>query len=842
MMQQYLAAKEKYPDALLLFRLGDFYELFFDDAKTAARVLGLTLTSRDKSEDPVPMAGVPHHAARGYIARLCDEGFKVAVCEQFEEPGKKGIFRREVSRVVTPGMVFDDESLEAKSENLLGALSVLGGVFGIAAIDVSTGRFRATQANDASLIADELLRLGPRELVVGAGVRDHAALDKAIARLKRARVVAAAADSSAADAGAAAASLCLQQLASALPSAPRHVGAPERYALDAIMLIDETSRKNLELTHTLIGGKREGSLLAHIDRTETGMGARLLHAWVTAPLLSRDAVLDRQGVVQAFCDRPSLRVELSRLLSSLYDLERLNGRLGALQATPRDLGSLRDSLALLPRIAAAVTQPGGELLTDALPTRLGALLAALGDFSAAERELAASLVDAAPVSFKEGGIFRRGFDKEIDELTALSESGKDYLLQMEARARERTKIPSLKIRYNRVFGYGIEITKSHLQRVPEGYIRKQTLANAERYVTEELQTYEEKVLHADERRLALEEARFLELRARLVELCPALKAAARAIAELDVLLSLATVASDDDWTRPEIGEGDDRTTELEAARHPVVEAFVRSSGERYVPCDVRLKDGEKLLVVTGPNMAGKSTVLRKVAVIQILAQIGSFVPCRRALIGVADRVFTRVGASDNLSQGQSTFMVEMSETAAILRGASERSLVIVDEIGRGTSTFDGLSLAWSVAEYLHDVVRCRGLFATHYHELIELERQCPNVKNFHMAVKEYKGEVVFLRELRAGGMSQSYGIEVGRLAGLPTKVLERAKELLSELERERRTSSPAQAPQMELFVPANPSINALEKRLKAIDLERMTPIDALNTLAELIALTKKRSQ
>ncbi len=837
MMQQYVAAKEKYPDALLMFRLGDFYELFFDDARIASRVLGLTLTSRDKDkgEDAIPMAGVPHHAAKGYIGRLTDEGYKVAVCEQIEEPGKKGMFRREVSRVVTPGMVFDDESLSAKAANTLAALVSRDKGFGLATIDVSTGRFVFTAHEDWALVSDELLRLQPRELY-------HSpvpSFEPILGRLRRTRLVAKDGPAAEADPGRAAIALCLSAVSEALPQPPRHIGEPERHALDEHVLIDETSRRNLELVQTLIGGKREGSLLHHIDRTRTGMGARLLAQWLTAPLRSRERILGRQAVVAHFVERPTLRDALSSTLERLYDLERLNGRLGAEQATPRDLGSLRDTLALLPELKRLLEMPlGGADLIAALPERVSELSQALGDFSAIAAELTAALVDSPPVPHKEGGIFRRGFDAEIDELAALSESGKGYLLELETRERERTKIPSLKIRYNRVFGYAIEITRAHIDRVPKDYVRKQTLANAERYVTDELRQYEEKVLHADERRLVLEEQRFVELRRSLLVHCAALKRAAFALAEIDALLSLATLSADEDFTRPEIVA--ERETELIGARHPVVEAFVRASGERYVPFDLTLSEQARLLVITGPNMAGKSTVLRAVAVISILAQIGCFVPCKRAKIGLADRVFTRVGASDNLSQGQSTFMVEMSETAAILRGASERSLVIVDEIGRGTSTFDGLSLAWSVAEYLHDVVLARALFATHYHELIELEQQCVYAKNFHMAVKEYRGEVVFLRELRSGGMSQSYGIEVGRLAGLPKQVIERAKELLIELEHKRHgTASGGHAPvQLELFVPAHPKLNALQAKLRGYDLERMTPIDALNALSELAALAR----
>lgn len=828
MMQQYMALKEQYPDAVVMFRLGDFYEMFFDDARTASRVLGLTLTSRDKSEDAIPMAGVPHHAAPGYISRLTDEGFKVAVCEQVEDPGKKGLFKRVVSRVVTPGMVLDDESLDQKSENLLVALSVGLSSFGIAALDISTGRFRVTENASATLIGEELVRLHPREVIWTA----HEALAPFVQRLGKARVTEKPTPPAQTLAGAATA-MAVASLSEALPDLPKHIQAPEAYALETFVGLDETSRRNLEIFSTLIGGKREGSLLHHLDRTQTGMGARLLSSWIGMPLRSAEQINERQALVAHFVTHHTLAATAREGLRELYDLERLNGRLGALQSSPRDLGSLRDTLGRLPALCDTLTHASGELFTEP-PPRLAGLCATLAGFENVHRALAEALIDSPPVTHKEGGVFRRGFDREIDELTDMSAQGKDYLLALEAKERDRTKISNLKIRYNRVFGYAIEISRSHLGKIPADYVRKQTLANAERFVTEELKQYEEKVLHAEEKRLALEELRFIELRARLVEHCGRFKEAAQALAELDVLLALAEVSVEGDYTRPELTS--EPQSELLSARHPVVESFVRARGESYVPFDIALDADSRLLIITGPNMAGKSTVLRAVALIHILAQIGCFVPAKKARIGLCDRIFTRVGASDNVSAGQSTFMVEMAETALILNGAGERSLVVVDEIGRGTSTTDGLSLAWAVAEDLHDRCKSRTLFATHYHDLVELPSDLPRAKNFHMAVKEFRGQVVFLRELRPGGTKSSYGIEVARLAGLPASVIARAKTLLAELERERhhqaqRADKPSA--QMQLFIP-NTS-GGLIKQLREIDVDALSPRDALNVLAELVA-------
>jgi DNA mismatch repair protein MutS len=830
MMQQYMAVKERHADAIVMFRLGDFYEMFFDDARTASRVLGLTLTSRDKSEDAIPMAGVPHHAAQGYISRLTDEGFKVAVCEQVEDAGKKGLFRREVSRVVTPGMVLDDESLDQKSENLLVALSAGHASYGLAALDISTGRFRVTENASATLIGEELVRWKPREIIW----TKNAALEPFVARVVKARLSERVTPPAPTLADAAAA-MAVASLAEALPELPKHVQAAEPYALETFVGLDETSRRNLEIFSTLIGGKREGSLLQHLDRTQTGMGARLLSAWIGMPLRSAEQIGERQALVAHFVTHHTLSASSREKLRELYDLERLNGRLGALQSTPRDLGALRDTLGRLPALCAALTQASGDLFTEP-PERLVALCATLTGFEDVHRALAEALVDTPPVTYKEGGVFRRGFDAEIDELTDLSAQGKDFLLALEAKERERTKISTLKIRYNRVFGYAIEVSRSHLGKIPENYVRKQTLANAERFVTEELKQYEEKVLHAEERRLALEELRFIELRARLVAHCGRFKQAAQALAELDVLLALAEVSVEGDYTRPELTS--DPSSELVSARHPVVEAFVRARGEAYVPFDVTLGGDARLLIITGPNMAGKSTVLRAVALIHILAQIGCFVPAKRARIGLCDRIFTRVGASDNVSQGQSTFMVEMAETALILNGAGERSLVVVDEIGRGTSTTDGLSLAWAVAEDLHDRCRSRTLFATHYHDLVELPGELRHAKNFHMAVKEFRGQVVFLRELRAGGTKSSYGIEVARLAGLPASVIARAKTLLAELERERHHQAQRAEPsaQLQLFVPNTGG--GVVRRLREIDIDALSPRDALNLLAELVATAK----
>jgi DNA mismatch repair protein MutS len=851
MMRQYLETKARYPDAILFFRLGDFYEMFFDDAQVAHDVLELTLTSRSKGDDRVPMAGVPFHAARGYVARLVERGYKVAICDQVEDPGPgKAIVRREVTRVITPGMVLDDELLDARADHFLAALAPGGG---LALLDASTGEFRAAQVEDPQALARELARAAPREVIVPAGSelaelarsalpdafvheQDAAAFERRRAEvLLKKQLAVATLDAfglSALPAAVCAAGAALAYLeGTQLQGAAAHVDRLQVFHPEEHLVLDDATRANLELTRTLMGGKKKGSLLALVDRTATALGGRTLARWISYPLLDLGRISARHDAVEELAARGVLREELHAILRDLGDLERLLGRLALGAGTARDLRALALSLERLPALRAQLAGCKAALLAGLVPELEG-----LDELAAL---LAGAVVDEPPPTLREGGMFRKGFRPELDELLDISATGKDTIARLEAQERDRTGIGSLKVRYNRVFGYYIEVTKPNLHLVPRDYVRKQTTAGAERFVTPALQEHEEKVLTAEERRIELEKRLFEELRTEVTARATTIRRAAAAVGAADALLSGARVAVELGYVRPVVD--DSRGIDIVEGRHPVVERSM--PGEHFVPNDVSL-DGEdrQILVITGPNMAGKSTVLRQTALIALLAQAGSFVPARRARIGRVDRIFCRVGASDNLARGQSTFMVEMVETASILHGATDRSLVVLDEIGRGTSTFDGLSIAWAVAEHLHDRVGARTLFATHYHELTELSRERPRVHNATIAVTEQNGKVVFLRRLVPGGASRSYGIEVARLAGLPAEVIRRAREILGNLEKneldpEGRAVFAAKGrarrgpDQLGLF--AAPAPDPLAARLREVDVDRLTPIDALLLLREL---------
>jgi DNA mismatch repair protein MutS len=872
MMKQYLEVKAAHPHALLFFRLGDFYELFFEDAVKAAELLQITLTSRAKGLDRVPMCGVPYHAARRYIARLIDAGQKVAICEQLTPPGK-GIVKRDVVRVITPGMVLDDEVLDAKENNFLGAVFPADddGDWGAALIDASTGEFVALQPGPFDLVCDELIRAAPREVLSPEG--SDAAMEPLlrafnkrppVANLpaeafepKRARALLLShlqvqtlegfgVEKAGASIGAAGAAL--RYVRETQKSSASHVDRINLQARGGALVIDESSRANLELVRTLNDGGRQGSLLGVIDRTSTSPGARKLARWLVTPLADVAAISARHDGVGELVERAARREELIATLKEVADVERLCGRLSLASGSPRDLEALGRSLGAMPRLAAAMADFKAPLLK--------ALIGPLTNGSLIElcKTLGQALVDEPPAAQADGGFIRKGYLAELDTLIDLSASGKDYLLKLETRERERTGIGSLKVRYNKVFGYYLEVTRSNLQLVPREWIRKQTTAGGERYVTEELKTYEEKVLTADEKRIALELRLFEELRALVVSKASQLRAAADAVATLDALVSFARVSAERSYVRPVI---DDSTVlELEGGRHPVVEKSL--GGDSFIPNDVKVdREENQVLIITGPNMAGKSTVMRQVALAAVMAQAGCFVAAKKARIGVCDRVFTRVGASDNLARGQSTFMVEMTETANILHHATRRSLVILDEIGRGTSTFDGLSIAWAVAEHLHDRIGARTLFATHYHELTDLTREKPRVKNCSIAVREQGGKVIFLRKLISSAASRSYGIEVARLAGLPPEVLARARELLKNLEAgefdeagrprlaKRATASDkvnAAPPvvdesQLGLFgggartKPTGPQGEVLAA-LEAFSIDTSSPLEALTALAE----------
>jgi DNA mismatch repair protein MutS len=878
MMRQYLETKARYPDALLFFRLGDFYELFFEDAVAASEALQITLTARSKGDDRVPMCGVPHHAARGYVAKLLEKGFKVAICDQVEPPGKSQIVRREVTRVVTPGMVLDEQVLDPREASYLGAVFPGERAAGLALLDASTGELRVGEvATDARLV-DELRRAGVRELILPAGTDADraAALEQAVGapaarrpdsdferpedRLSRHLGVATLDGFGVGGLplGLAAAAAALAYLAETQRAAPRHVDRLSRLATEDALLLDEATRTNLELERTLSGGKRKGTLLSILDRTATAPGARRLAGWLRWPLTDLGAICARLDAVAELEGSAVAREDLAGALRPVGDAERLLSRLVLGQGNGRDLRALAGALLALPVLADLLGARRASLLREA-----GARLRGLEDLAGL---LDRAVVDEPPLGLKEGGVVRRGHSAELDEIVAIAEDGKGFIARLEAKERERTGIGSLKVRFNRVFGYYIEVTRPNLHLVPADFERRQTTAGGERFATAALKELEEKVLGAEERRFALEERIFEELRAVVAEAAPRIRTAADAVADADALLSLARVAAERGWSQPEVDGSE--VLDIEDGRHPVVEAVLDGGPAAFVPNDVNVvsraelrpraassgarERGEdpsdtpgSLLVVTGPNMAGKSTVMRQAALIALLAQMGSFVPARRARVGVVDRIFTRVGASDDLARGRSTFMVEMVETAAILHNATRRSLVVLDEIGRGTSTFDGVSIAWAVAEHLHDAVGCRTLFATHYHELQDLARERPAVRNLTVAVREVGDQVVFLRKLVRGGASRSYGIEVAKLAGLPAKVLARAREILRNLESlevdegghaalARGGRRPAaSASQLGLFQgqPPDPAAAEVAKELRSIDLDTLRPLDALNLVA-----------
>ena len=800
MMRQYLETKSRYPDALLFFRLGDFYEMFFEDAVTASEALQITLTARSKGDDKVPMCGVPHHAARGYVAKLLEKGFKVAICDQVEEPGKSQIVRREVTRVVTPGMVLDDQVLDPREASFLGVVALGDGRAGLALLDASTGQLQCGEVEDDARAVDELRRAGIRELVlaesadparaerlqgalgVPAARRPDADFARAEERLRRHLGVATMDGFGVAGLtlGLSAAAAALAYLQDTQRATPAHVDRLARLRTDDVLLLDEATRTNLELERTMAGARRKGSLLALLDRSVTAAGGRRLAEWLRYPLTDLALIGARLDAVEELSASSVAREDLADALRPVADAERLLSRLVLGAGNARDLRALAGALLALPALADLLAARTAPILREA-----GGRLRGLESLAA---RLDSAVAEEPPATLKEGGLIRRGHSAELDEIVAIAEDGKGFIARLEAKERERTGIGSLKVRFNKVFGYYLEVTKPNLHLVPADYERRQTTVGGERFATPELKKFEETVLTAEERRFALEERLFEELRREVVGAAGGIRTAADAVATADALLSLARVAAERGYARPDVDGSE--ALEIVDGRHPVVEAVLPEGPAAFVPNDVLVAsrgapECERhgaLLVITGPNMAGKSTVMRQAALIVLLAQMGSFVPARRARVGVVDRIFTRVGASDDLARGRSTFMVEMTETAAILHNATRRSLVVLDEIGRGTSTFDGVSIAWAVAEHLHDVVGCRTLFATHYHELQDLARERPAVRNLTVAVREVGDRVVFLRKLVQGGASRSYGIEVAKLAGLPAEVLARAREILKNLE------------------------------------------------------------
>jgi len=882
LMRQYAAIKKDHPSALLFFRLGDFYELFFDDAVVAARELQITLTSRNKEKGiSVPMCGVPYHAAEGYIAKLIRKGFKVAICEQMEDPRlAKKLVRREVTRVVTPGTAADS-SLSSEENNFLGALAQVGDRAGFAALDLSTGEFRATefQGSDAARrIQEELSQLRPKELLYGSSAplfEGPAATGENLSPFGRsdgrdpstgsgqaARRSTGCAETPLEDwvfapdhaipllenhfgvlslegfglagkpAAASAAGAILHYVRSTQRGTLEHVDRIGFYERQNCLVLDAVTVRNLELIEPLFAGTDAGvTLFRSTDATVTPMGKRLLRAWMLRPSIDRVEIDARLDAVEVQVKETVAREELRRALEGIFDLERLLSRVTLETANPRDVLALAASLGRIPAARTAMNLLSAE--------RLRTLHQSVDELGDLRLRIEQTIVDEPPISLNDGGVIQSAINTELDELRDLSRNSKQYLAQIEQRERRRTGISSLKVKFNSIFGYYLEVSKPNLHLVPADYERKQTLVNAERFTTPELKEYEGKILDAQEKIVEIERRMFAELRTAIAGEAKRIRQTALALAEVDVLAGLAHIAALRNYCRPRLDESGD--LEIVEGRHPVIEQQeLAGGGERFVPNDLYLNSTtHTILVLTGPNMGGKSTYLRQAALIAILAQMGSFVPARSVRMALVDRVFTRIGASDNLARGRSTFMVEMTETAAILHTATPRSLVLLDEVGRGTATYDGLAIAWAAVEYLHARTRAKTLFATHYFELTELADRLSGVKNYHVSVKETGGGIVFLRKVEPGAADRSYGIEVAKLAGLPNEVIERAREVLAEHENAERQltgylasdeSRPTPPAQLTIFTPISQPV--LEK-LRAVDLNRLTPLEGLNLLAEL---------
>ncbi len=855
MMQQYMDAKAACGDALLLFRMGDFYELFYDDAKIAAERVGLTLTSRDKNTDnPMPMAGFPHHQLEGYLAKLIQLGFRVAICDQVEDPKKaKGLVRRDVTRVVSPGTLTDDALLDPRQSNHLAAVVIqrarsnAAADVGLAWIELSTGHFYASLISEDRL-ADELSRIQPSECLVAEEVEatgwkslesmmitprpswefayesSREVLEKQFGTTTLEGFGFGDEDRAAVRAAGA----IISYLNETQRVAINHVDRVCPYRPGQSLEIDLATRRSLEITRTLRDGSREGSLLSMLDRTVTAMGSRLLADWIANPLTDVDGINGRLDAVDELLEDASLCRDLQTELKGVYDMQRLMSRVATGRTNPRDLNFIARTLQKLPSIKMRLADRGGQLLR-----RLDGELDLCPDL---RDQLESALQEECPLTSREGGFIRAGYYAQLDELRKLASGGKEWIARYQAQQLEQTGIPSLKVGFNKVFGYYIEVTNAHRDKVPETFIRKQTLKNAERFITPELKEYEEKVLSADERVKDLEYDLFVELRDLVQLSARRLQSTAEVLATLDVLVGLAELARRQGYCRPTMVN--EPVLDVVDGRHPVLD-IVEPQGT-FVPNDTKAMPEEgQILLITGPNMAGKSTYIRQVALITLMAQAGSFVPASRATIGVADRIYARVGASDELSKGQSTFMVEMTETARILNTASPQSLVILDEIGRGTSTYDGLSLAWAIIEHLHDLIGCRTLFATHYHELTDLQKTLDHLRNLNVAVKEWQDNVVFLHKIVEGAADKSYGIHVARLAGIPTDVNERAKQILSRLEAEHvdgqgrpkipppHIDRPQGDIQLTLFeAPEHP----LLAEIRDAEVDQMTPLDALTRL------------
>ncbi len=851
-MEQYHKIKKGHPDSILFFRLGDFYEMFFEDAKTASKVLGLTLTSRNKSiKNSTPLCGVPHHSAEQYCNKLLKNGYKVAICEQVENPKEaQGVVERKVVKILTPGTILDSENLESKSNNYIASIYLSDKGSAISYCDVSTGELRVSSLNNQSDVLDELIRLEPKEILIDQRQREKLSLikrsfnplvteidewrwdyknskDILLEHLNVARLESFGIDDHHGDV--ISCGVLLSYLSETQMDFMPNLQEPRFYRPSDYLEIDDSTRKNLEILRPLNDDAQGYCLLSTIDRTSSAMGGRLIKQWLNYPLKNTDEMIKRLDSVDELIKAPQLRDRTIRELKKINDIERLIGRISTAGAKPKDLAGLRDSTFSIAEIKYVMSDFNSKLLK--------AIYNELDDLADIKKLLLSALVEQPPHTSREGGIFKEGFDKELDQLRSMQNEAKRWIADLELKERKSTGINSLKVGYNKVFGYYIEVTKSNIALVPQSYIRKQTISNAERFITPELKDFEEKILNAREKILEIEAALFEKLRLSISDKSARIRKTAFLIAQFDVLCSLADIADKNGYTKPRINNGE--KIDLRDSRHPVVENLDLEDG--FVANDIFLDRENQVLLVTGPNMAGKSTLIRQAAIIVLMAQIGSFVPASKAEIGVVDKIFTRVGASDNLAKGLSTFMVEMVETAYILRNATERSFVILDEIGRGTSTFDGMSIAWAVAEYLHDM-GVKTLFATHYHELAQLTHSNPRVKNYNVLVKEYKDKIIFLRKLAPGYSSHSYGIQVARLAGIPQKVITSSRNMLSNLEKvQAKLRELMTGEQMFLFDKPDPADNEIDESteseileyLKEIDPMNLTPMEALAKLIEL---------
>ena len=859
MMQKYFETKKQYEDCIVFYRLGDFYEMFFDDAITASRELEITLTGRDcGQEERAPMCGVPHHAAESYIAKLIAKGYKVAICEQLTDPKTtKGMVERDVIRVVTPGTIVESNMLEERKNNYIMAIFKTGIYFGISLCDVSTGEFYASevkQTNNFSLVLDEIARFNPAELVVNSMMYDcKEEMDKIKERFEiyvtkfgdeyfkddcnkikeRFNLVdssnQAVEDIEEKTIAIASINALLEYLKQTQKTSLEHINKLTIYNISKYMSLDINARRNLEVTEKLRDKSKKGTLLWVLDKTSTSMGGRMLRRWLNDPLIDVVEINKRLNAVKELKDEIMLRGDVIDSLKKVYDIERLAGKMAYGNANARDMISLKSSLAKLPNVKQTLSNCKSDYLKE--------LYENLDELQDIHDLIEKAIVDEPPISVKEGGIIKLGYDPEIDELKRATTDGKNWIIKIEADEREKTGIKNLKVGFNKVFGYYIEVTKSFLSQVPDRFIRKQTLTNAERYITEELKEIENKVLGAEERVVNLEYNAFTEVREEISKNIKRLQLSATVVATLDVLTSFAQVAEDMNYCMPEVKQNG--IIDIKDGRHPVIEKMLPTGS--FVENDTYLdKDENRLAIITGPNMAGKSTYMRQVALITLMAQVGSFVPASSAKIGVVDKIFTRVGASDDLSMGQSTFMVEMMEVASILKEATKNSLVILDEIGRGTSTYDGLSIAWAVADFIANKEKCgaKTLFATHYHELTELEDRLDGVKNYQIAVKEKGEDIIFLRKILKGGTDESYGIHVAKLAGVPKDVTQKANEILRSLERksilrdkkEEKKDKKQVEGQFDMF---NYKLAEIAHEIDQVDLNSLTPIDALNTLVRM---------